>query len=251
MRTLKLTIAYDGTDFNGWQSQPQGRTVQQEFEVALSRVTGEAIRVVGSGRTDAGVHALGQVVSFETASLHDNNTFKRALNAELPDDIVVLSVEDAPPGFHAIRAATHKRYRYAIHFGRTRDVFQLRYAWQVPYQLDIERMSRAGGLLLGKHDFSSFEGSKSVTLSSVRTIYAIDTTRPSLDRPCDIHIEVEADGFLYNMVRAIVGTLVAVGRGKQNEAWVRHVLEARDRSAAGITAPAAGLYLLWVKYDER
>jgi tRNA pseudouridine38-40 synthase len=248
-RSLKLTLAYDGTDFAGWQIQPTARTVQGTVQSILARITGEPVNLVGSGRTDAGVHALGQVASFETSSGHACDVFCRALNAELPDDIAVLSVEEAPTGFHARGWARRKRYRYVFHDSGMRDVFARRYCWPVPYRLDETAMQRGAAALVGKHDFSSFETSGSERESSVRTIFAIDITRPLGDRPYELHLEIEADGFLYNMVRAIAGTLVLVGRGVRTEAWVAEALAAWNRSAAGPTAPAQGLFLLWVKYD--
>jgi tRNA pseudouridine38-40 synthase len=249
-RSIKLTLAYDGTDFAGWQIQADARTVQRTVQAVLERITGEQVSLFGSGRTDAGVHALGQVASFEIASQHSCEVFHRALNAELPDDITVCSVEEAPSGFHAQRSARRKRYRYVIHDGNVRDVFARRYVWRWPTQLDDSAMARAAAALVGKYDFSSFESAGSERESSVRTVFAVDVGRPNSDRPHEIQFEVEADGFLYNMVRAIVGTLVEVGRGAKPEQWVAEVLAARNRSAAGRTAPPQGLFLLRVKYDE-
>ncbi|MDZ4820927.1 MAG: tRNA pseudouridine(38-40) synthase TruA [Planctomycetota bacterium] len=249
LRTLKLVLSYDGTDFAGWQSQLGHRTVQDELELAIKKVTCESIRVTGSGRTDAGVHAIGQVVSFSTTSQHTPAVFQKALNAELPDDIAVHSVEEVALRFHAIRAATRKRYRYVLFDAPVRDVFELRYAWQLPFRLDLERMRSAAQLLLGTHDFRSFQGSGSHRKSGVRTVYDVSIQRPDVNRMGLIHLEIEADGFLYTMVRSIVGTLVPVGRGRKDEAWVREVLAAKDRTHAGMTAPACGLYLLWVRYD--
>lgn len=249
-RTIKVTLAYDGTDFAGWQIQAEARTVQGTVQAILARITGEQIALVGSGRTDSGVHALGQVASFETTSRHTCEVFHRALNAELPDDITVPSVEEAPFGFHALRSARRKRYRYVIHDSNVRDVFARRYVWCWPTQLDDKAMARAATSLAGTHDFSSFETAGSERESSVRTVFAIDVARSISGRPHEIQVEVEADGFLYNMVRAIVGTLVEVGRGARPEQWVADVLAARNRSAAGRTAPPQGLFLLCVKYDE-
>ncbi len=249
MRTLKLTLAYDGTDFAGWQSQPELRTVQGTLRSALQRIAGEPITLMGSGRTDAGVHALGQVASFETTSQHCCEVFRRALIAELPDDIAVLAVEEAPAGFHALRSARRKRYRYVIHDSGSRDVFARRFCWQLAYRLDDAAMKRAAEALVGTHDFSSFRTGEPRRRSSVRTVFALEVARPHADRPCELHLEVEANGFLYNMVRVIAGTLVQVGRGVQSEHWVREVLESQCRLAAGRTAPPQGLILLWVRYD--
>jgi tRNA pseudouridine38-40 synthase len=249
-RTIKLTLAYDGTDFAGWQIQAEARTVQETVQAILARITGEQIALVGSGRTDAGVHALGQVASFETSSQHTCEVFHRALNAELPDDVAIVEVKEAPAAFHALRSARRKRYRYVIHDGNVRDVFSRRYVWRWPTQLDDKAMARAAATLVGTHDFSSFETAGSERESSVRTVLAVDVARPVSDRPHEIHIEVESNGFLYNMVRAIVGTLVEVGRGARPQQWVAEALAARNRSAAGRTAPPQGLFLLCVKYDE-
>ncbi len=248
-RTLKLTLAYDGTDFAGWQIQANARTVQGTIRDVLVKITGEPAILIGSGRTDAGVHAQSQVASFDTASHHSCEVFQRALNAELPPDIAVLAVDEATPGFHAQRSALRKRYRYVIHDAGVRDVFARRYCWSVPYRLDDAAMQRAAEALIGRHDFSSFETAGSPRETSVRTIYALDIARPHVERAYELHLEVEADGFLYNMVRAIAGTLVQVGRGVQCEQWVGEVLDSKDRSAAGITAPPQGLFLLSVKYE--
>jgi len=247
-RTLKLTLAYDGSDFAGWQIQPKARTVQGTVRELLERITGESVNLIGSGRTDAGVHALGQVASFETSAPHSCEIFQRALLAELPRDIAVLSVEEMPAGFHAIRSARRKRYRYVIHDSNVRDVFARRYCWQLPYRLDDSAMQTGAAALVGTHDFRSLAAGAERT-SSVRTIFAVDVERPNAERAFELHLEVEADGFLHNMVRAIVGTLVRVGKGAKPAAWVREILEAKIRSAAGPTAPPAGLFLLWVDYE--
>lgn len=250
MRTLKLTLAYDGAAYAGWQFQPGQRTVQETLETALAKITGETIRVRASGRTDSGVHALGQVVSFDTQSPHSPEVFLRALNAELPDDIAVLDVAEARPGFHAIRDAVRKRYRYVLHDGPVHDVFRRHYAWHYRERLDADAMHRAAQSLSGTHDFRSFESAWPQRLSSVRTIFDILVRRGHSGDENLIAVEVEADGFLYNMVRAIVGTLVEVGRGTRPESWPAEVLAAQDRRVAGMTAPAHGLFLLRVEYNE-
>lgn len=249
MRTLKLTLAYDGTAYAGWQWQVGQRTLQGELEAALARITGEAIRVTASGRTDAGVHALGQVVSFQTASDLAASVLQKALNAELPDDMAVLAAADVREGFHAIRNAVRKRYRYLINDGRIRDVFRRQYAWHYRRPLDAAAMHRAAQSLVGRHDFSSFETTGSERSSSVRTVYELNVGRAGEGSPELVTVEVEADGFLYNMVRSIVGTLVEVGRGERPETWPAEVLAACDRRAAGMTAPAQGLFLVHVEYE--
>lgn len=255
MRTFKLTLAYDGTDFAGWQRQPERTTLQGTLEEVLSRITGAAVTVAASGRTDAGVHAIGQVVSFESQTLLEPAVLQRALNAELPDEMLVLELSEAPSGFHARYDAIGKRYRYCIHDGPLRNLFGRRYAWHCRDRLDVSAMHEAAQALLGTHDFRSFETSWPNRETSVRTITDILVARgagqgdgPFGDAGDTIQVEVAADGFLYNMVRAIVGTLVEVGRGARPREWVSEVLAAQDRKAAGKTAPPQGLFLLHVDY---
>ncbi|MFO0907964.1 MAG: tRNA pseudouridine(38-40) synthase TruA [Isosphaeraceae bacterium] len=246
MRNIKLLLTYDGTEFSGWQRQPDHRTVQQELEEAIGRLTGVAATTTASGRTDAGVHALGQVVHFYTVSRHPTETFVKALNALLPRDVRVLGAWDVPQSFHATLDARSKRYRYVIDNGRVADPFQLRYAWHVHAPLDVVAMHRAGQALTGRHDFHSFETNWPNRTSSVRTILDLVVERVA-DR---VTIEVEADGFLYNMVRSITGTLVEVGKGKWPGSRVAEILAAEDRREAGPTAPPQGLFLLQVRYGS-
>jgi tRNA pseudouridine38-40 synthase len=246
MRNIKLTISYDGTDFHGWQRQPDVRTVQTVLEDAIFQLTGARSATNASGRTDAGVHALGQVVNFLTPSQHSMETFVRALNAILPHDVRIQSAHEKPQAFHATLDAKSKVYRYEIDNGPVADVFRLRYRWHVPHELDVAAMADAGRFLLGRHDFRSFETEWPNRTSSVRTIYCLTVDRAdSL-----VSIEVEADGFLYNMVRSIAGTLMFVGAGKRESSWVKGVLEGEDRSLAGPTAPANGLILVKVTYTD-
>jgi len=251
MRSLKLTIAYDGTDYFGWQVQPDRRTVQGVLEQAWGRVAGHPVRVVGSGRTDAGVHAFGQVASCQTDCPLDCDSLRRALNASLPRDVAVREVAEAPDNFHAIRDAVSKRYRYAIDDGPVPDVLARRYSWYFPQRLDISTMHRAAQQLFGTHDFASFATSGSPRYSTVRTISEISVDRRSENERGGerVVIEMEANGFLYNMARAIVGTLVDVGRGSQSESWIYDVLAAQNRRMAGITAPPQGLFLVRVTYQ--
>lgn len=245
MRNIKLIIAYDGTDFHGWQRQPDLRTVQDVLEGALTELTGTRPTTTASGRTDAGVHALGQVVHFLTASRHAPETFVKALNALLPADIRVLSAQVAPQSFHATLDAQAKLYRYVIDNGPIASPFQLRHAWHVFPRLDVSAMRRAAQSLRGRHDFRSFETNWPNRMSSVRTI-----THVSVNRVAEfVWVDVEADGFLYNMVRSITGTLVKVGQGKWPESRVAEVLQAQDRTQAGPTAPPQGLFLVRVRYD--
>lgn len=248
MPSFKLTLAYDGTNFAGWQRQPKERTVQAELESALERITQQPVKCVASGRTDAGVHALGQVVSFACDTRLDGRTLVKALNAELPEDLFIFDVAEAPAEFHALRDAVRKRYRYVIEDGRIRDLFDRRYLWHIYQRLDDQAMRAAAANLVGTHDFTSYETLGSPRLTAIRTIYDLTVERRRGDRTERIVIEVEADGFLYNMVRNIVGTLVEVGKGKQRVAWPAEVLAAKDRRAAGMTAPPQGLFLVWVEY---
>ncbi len=262
MRTFKLTLAYDGTAYSGWQVQPGRPTIQETLEGAIETVTGRRPRAVASGRTDAGVHALGQVAGFSANVSLTCEVLRRALNANLPHDVAVLEVAEAATGFHPIRDARRKRYRYLIYDGTVRDVFARRFTWQYPYgRLDAEAMRRAAEPLCGRHDFRSFETSGAERKTSVRTVLDLTVRRDRAasgalptgegDRPGPpdwIVMEIEADGFLYNMVRSIVGTLTEVGRGAQPERWPAEVLAARDRRAAGPTAPPHGLFLVHVTY---
>jgi tRNA pseudouridine38-40 synthase len=251
-RWLKITVAYDGGAYAGWQSQPDKPTVQDTFEAAWHRLTQETLRVRAAGRTDAGVHALGQVVGLSTETRLSNDDLHRALNALLPNDIAVCTVEDAREGFHATYDAIGKRYRYHIHNGRAPSVFTRHYAWHYPQPLNAAAMHEAGQGLLGRHDFSSFETAGSERPDSIRTIHELTVAQShvaaSLRDANSITIDVAGDGFLYNMVRTIVGTLVEVGVGKRDITWPAEVLAAMDRRQAGQTAPPHGLFLAEVFY---
>ncbi|MBM4004035.1 MAG: tRNA pseudouridine(38-40) synthase TruA [Planctomycetes bacterium] len=248
MRTFKLTLAYDGLDFFGWQWQPGCRTVQAVMQDAIQAVTGQRVTAVASGRTDAGVHARGQVVSFDCATRLPVNEFQKALNANLPDDVFVLELVDAPSGFHATRDAVRKRYIYVIQDGPRHDVFCRGFAWYLRRPLDAERMQRAALSLIGTHDFLSFQTSGSERKCTRRTICELSVERSWMETSSRVMIGITADGFLYNMVRNIVGTLVEVGRGRRPEHWPAEVLAARDRRAAGQTAPPQGLFLDRVEF---
>ncbi|HEY7425926.1 MAG TPA: tRNA pseudouridine(38-40) synthase TruA [Gemmataceae bacterium] len=245
MRNIKLILSYDGSDFHGWQMQPGLRTVQETLENALAALTGERIRVNASGRTDTGVHAVGQVVNFRSDTELSADVLVRAINAHLPADVVVREAADVPESFDANRDAKRKLYRYVIHDGPVPDLFLRRYCHHTRYQLDAAAMARAAACLRGRYDFHSFETDWPNRASSVRTI-----THLAVNRFADwIWLDVEADGFLYNMVRAIAGTLINVGRGYWPETRVAEILEARDRRLAGPTAPAQGLFLMRVNYE--
>ncbi len=248
-KSFKLTVAYDGAAYLGWQVQAQGQTVQGRIEEALKDVTGTATRITASGRTDAGVHALGQVVSFDSSTELDASTLNRALNANLPKDIRVLCVEDAADGFHAIRDAKSKRYRYFIQDGGVQDPFLRAWCWYVPQKLDDWIMQDAANELMGEHDFATYQSAGSPRSSTVRTILDFKVER-QVGQLCEpVVIEVAANGFLYNMVRNLVGTLVEVGLEKQEISWPAEILKHCDRKFAGPTAPPQGLFLVSVDYD--
>jgi tRNA pseudouridine38-40 synthase len=249
-RSLRMTLAYDGTCFKGWQRHPDHRTVQGEVERALAQVTCEKVVVTSSGRTDAGVHAIAQVAGFHTTSLLPNQALRKAVNAELPDDIFVAEIADAPYHFDPIRDAVTKRYRYLIQDRRVPDLFNRSYVWHMRYNLDVAAMQRAAQGLIGEHDFQAYQTSGSSRFTTVRTVTDILVERRQGEYTERVVVEVEANGFLYNMVRVIVGTLFSVGTGSRNEQWPVEVLESRDRRQAGQTAPAHGLYLLRVNYEK-
>ena len=245
MRNIKLLLSYDGTEFSGGQRQRDRRTVQQVVEEAIGRLTGTVPTTNASGRTDAGVHAVGQVAHFLTASRHPPEVFVKALNATMPADVRVKGAWEMPQAFHATLDARAKLYRYVIDNGRVADPFQTRYSQHVFQPLDTAAMQRAAQSLRGRHDFHSFETQWPNRTSSVRTI-----THIAVNRVNDaVWIDVEADGFLYNMVRSIAGTLVEVGKGKWPESRVAEVLAAEDRREAGPTAPPQGLFLVRVRYS--
>jgi len=246
VRNIRLLVSYDGSDFHGWQTQPGFRTVQETLEGAIAALTGERIRVNASGRTDTGVHAIGQVVNFYTSTHHPADVLVRAINAHLPADVVVRAAQDVPQAFDANRDARRKLYRYVIHDGPVPDPFLRRYCCQSRHRLDEQLMRQAAQVLRGRHDFHSFETEWPNRMSSVRTI-----THIAVSRLGDwIWLDVEADGFLYNMVRAIAGTLLNVGRGHWPPSQVEEILRAEDRRRAGPTAPAQGLFLMRVTYER-
>jgi tRNA pseudouridine38-40 synthase len=246
-RRLKLTIAYDGTHYSGWQRQPNKRTLQETIENAFRDYTDREVPLVASGRTDAGVHALGQVASCQFPLDHSLVVIQRAVNFRLPLDIRILRVEDVASDFHAISSATRKRYRYQIEDVEIGDIFQRNHVWHLPKPLNIDAMIEAASYLVGRHDFSSFQAAGAQRKTSVRTIHQLDVIRR--DTSPRLWLEVTADGFLYNMVRIICGSLVQVGKGKEPPQWIARALAAADRSAAGPTAPSQGLFLVQVWYE--
>jgi tRNA pseudouridine38-40 synthase len=246
MRNLKFTLAYDGTNYAGWQRQQNGLAIQQVVEEAFSPLLeGRPMpSLAAAGRTDAGVHALGQIASLRVDLDLSCDAIWRALNVRLPGDIRVLDAADVEPGFHARFDARGKSYRYRLATGPVVLPFDRWFVWHVPHRCDLDAMRAAAGSLTGRHDFAAFQGRGAAKVDTVRTIRRISIER----RGAEIVVEMEGDGFLRHMVRAIVGSLVDVGAGTRDPAWVRQVLEARDRRVAGQTAPAAGLTLMGVQY---
>lgn len=272
MRNIGLIVSYDGTNYYGFQSQPGGNTIQNKLEEAIQALSGEVIHVTGSGRTDAGVHARGQVVNFTTSSSIPIERWMLALNTRLPNDIVVQSVFLVPDQFHARRGAKSKTYRYTINCNRNPDLFRRRYQFHHPTPLDFAAMRSGLECLLGEHDFSSFTAPKSTKSSHVRTILDVrmDLEEAYPDHypiPADhfgrewdelhypgkqrgvIHLYVTGSGFLYNMVRIIAGTLIQVGEGKRTAGDMKTILDACNRAAAGPTAMPHGLSLWEVVYE--
>jgi tRNA pseudouridine38-40 synthase len=245
MRTIKLTIQFDGTRYHGWQTQNRDRTVQATIRDALARMFSKNVVLHGSGRTDAGVHALGQVAHFKTDSSMSHTALVRGLNSLLPDDIVITAAEDADDDFNARFSAVSRVYWYCIWNAPAASPFFTRYAWHLHKPLDIDAMKAAARHLVGMHDFTSFQfrGKEEVNpVREIKKVYIRQMRKPL------VLIEVEAGSFLRNMVRIIVGTLVQVGRHKLEPGQVAEILKKRDRCSAGPTAPAHGLFLKQVKY---
>jgi tRNA pseudouridine38-40 synthase len=247
MRTLKLVLEYDGFDYCGWQVQAQAPTIQGVIEAALEKLLGEGVRIHGAGRTDAKVHALGQVASFRCSSTISTMALQRGLNSLLPRDVVVLEVHDVPADFHARFSALGKMYAYRILNRPSRAPLRSRYTWHIPQALDLATMELAGGCLQGTHDFKSFQASGSEVKTTERTVTDLTITRDG----DEIVISCTANGFLRHMVRNVVGTLVEVGRGTRPPVDVKRILDGHDRQLAGATAPPQGLCLRQVIYPRR
>lgn len=246
MRRIRLIISYDGTDYVGWQVQPNGVSVQALLEKALYELTGETIRVEGSGRTDSGVHAKAQVAHFDTNARMDAGKFAVAMNMHLPPDIRVLYSEECDPSFHARFSAKRKQYAYTVQLGAHADVFHRLTSLHLHYMPDEAAMQRAAQAVLGTHDYNAFKCAGSSMENTVRTVTRSDWTREG-----NLLIyRVEGNGFLYNMVRILVGTMLEIGSGKRPETDMRSAIESGRRSDAGATAPAHGLCLERVIYDD-
>jgi len=243
-RNIKLVIQYDGSGFYGWQVQPGRATIQGEIAGVLKSLTGQSIIVNGSSRTDAGVSALGQVANIKIQSPIPTENFAKALTDRLPEQISVIEAVEMGEDFDAISCTKTKQYRYTIYTGRNRPVLNINHCWHRPGELDVNAMNVSAKMLIGKHDFKSFASAADQRQSSVRTIIDCRVLRDGEY----VYIDVEADGFLYNMVRNIVGTFIEVGRGRWRPEYVEDILAAKDRSAAGPIAPASGLCLMWIKY---
>jgi tRNA pseudouridine38-40 synthase len=246
-RNFKLTIEYDGTNYHGWQIQPNEPSIQQTIESALMQMTRQKIRLSGSGRTDAGVHALGQVASFTCDTMITPDEFHKGLNSILPDDIVIREVKEMPIRFHARYDAKYKRYRYTILNQPLPSAIQRHYAWWIRTPLDLSAMEKATAHIIGEHDFKAFEGAGSPRAHTIRHVTELDINGHPIG---PITIDIRADGFLRYMVRNIVGTLVDVGLGKISPQQVQQIIASKDRSLAAATAPARGLFLMEVCYVQ-
>ena len=240
-----MTVRYDGTAYHGWQIQPGLATVQGTLADTLAMILGERSAVDGAGRTDAGVHAQGQVAAFSTQRDIAPGRIQAALNSRLPDDIAVADMRAVPPEFDPTRDAVGKHYRYRIWRSEAKPVFAGRYVWHWWRPLDLDAMREAARRLVGYHDFKSFESRGNMRATTDRTIFRLDVAEAD---PPEVHVDVEGDGFLYRMVRNLVGTLTEVGRGHRLPEWVDEVLAARDRTAGGPCAPPHGLCLMSVRY---
>ncbi|MDO4288213.1 MAG: tRNA pseudouridine(38-40) synthase TruA [Eubacterium sp.] len=244
MRNIHIIVAYRGTHYAGWQRQPNGVTVEEKLREAIHSITGEWTTIYGSGRTDAGVHAHGQSANFHTDASIPPERFALAMNTKLPEDIRVMSSREVPEDFHSRFDARGKRYLYQLYLDKIADPFISDYAWQIERPLDMAAMERAAACFEGIHDFAGFMAAGSAVKDTVRTIHSIEFTKD--DKL--LTLAFTGNGFLYNMVRIITGTLVAVGLGKIGAGAIPEIIASKRREAAGITAPARGLFLDEVFY---
>lgn len=248
LRNVKLTIAYDGCDYHGWQIQPGKETVQGVITEALRSLLGSKARICGASRTDAGVSALGQVGLIQIDSPIPTSNLAKAITDRLPETMAIVSAEDVHMGFDVIGDVTNKLYRYTIFCGPVRPVLHMRHCWHIPSELATGPMNQAAKLLIGCRDFKSFAAAADHREDSVRTLFRCEVTESPADGGRWIYVDAEGDGFLYNMVRNIVGTLVEVGLGRWPPEKILGILDARDRRAAGPIAPPNGLCLMWIRY---
>ena len=244
VRKIKMKIAYDGADYHGWQIQPGFKTIQEEVNRALTDLLRTEVHVTAASRTDAGVHALGQVGVIKLDSRIPTENLARAVTDRLPLDIAVIKAEEVPQDFNVMGEVKSKLYRYTIYTSTVRPVLDIRHCWHLPAKLDVEKMAKAARLLEGKKDFKSFASAADKRKSSVRTIFQCRVNQ----QEDWVYIDVCGDGFLYHMVRNIVGTLAEIGRGKRDPEEIPDIIAVRDRQAAGSKAPPFGLCLVWVKY---
>lgn len=244
-RRIRLVVAYDGTNYHGWQVQKNGITIESELNRALLELTGEEIQVIGASRTDAGVHALGNIAVFDTLSPIPAGKFCYALNARLPEDVRVMKSDEVPADWHPRKRESRKTYEYRISIGEIQQPVKRLYAYHVYRKLDLEAMRAAAKFLVGEHDFKSFCQENAQVESTVRTLYEV-----TIEEKQDLIVRVTGNGFLYNMVRIIVGTLLEVGYGRITPGKIPQILEAKDRAAAGPTAPAKGLTLIKYEFPE-
>ena len=247
MRNIKLTIEYDGKDFNGWQKQPSKLNIQGTIEQAIKTITGEDVDLQASGRTDAGVHALGQVANFKTNSNIPIEKMSIAINCNLKKSIRIVKAEEVEERFHSRLSCKRKTYRYIINNSEIPSAIYRNLETHIPYKLDIEKMKQAVKYFEGEHDFKAFKASGTSSKSSIRTIYKAEVLKMPNNR---IYIELTGNGFLYNMVRIIAGTLVDVGTGKIKPEDIEKIIELKDRTNAGKTLPPQGLYLVCVNYNN-
>lgn len=246
MKRIRLTVAYDGTNYCGWQIQPNGVTIEEILNRTLSALTGESIRVIGASRTDSGVHARGNIAVFDTDTSIPPERIAYAINRHLPEDIVVVRSEEVPADWHPRYQDCTKTYEYHILNAEVPDPTRRFTTYFVSYKLDVEKMRQAAGYLVGTHDFASFCNIRTNVEDTVRTIYELQVQ----EEQGELVIRIRGNGFLYNMVRIIVGTLLRVGRDFYTPEHVKEILEAKDRQAAGVTAPPQGLMLVEIRYDN-
>lgn len=241
---ILIKITYDGTNFHGFQIQPDERTVEGELNKGLAKTLKEEVKVFYAGRTDRGVHALGQYANFYSDTTIDIGNLPKVINFNLPEDVSVVGAKFVPDDFHARYDAKLKKYRYVVHRSRYRNALLLNRAYEYPYEVDTDRMRKALSYLIGEHDFSSFMGKGAVVKDSIRTIEKIDV----IEDGDFLYLDFEAKAFLKNMIRIVTGTALEIGRGQREIEYMKEALEKKKRKAAGPTAPACGLYLVDVKY---